>query len=270
VTSSSSPDSVSHGITGWYHRLCENFRRLFVLRCARRGNFAPLLMEAEAALNTTIWSLGPDHPETARKLAALAAVYSMNGETKEAAPLLQRAIAVLSLGGEATREEMFAVQEQLGEMYRAAGQMTESVTVYTELISRREVVLGTRQHVDVARLLDELALVRKALGHTTEAKELHSEALLIWEGLLGPGSAEVARCLTHIASLYLDEQCYDKAEPLLLRAVDEWRRSPNPHDLYAIITLSCCGNLYRSTGRADEAQGAEQAAKAVLARHAKG
>lgn len=257
-------------IASWYHRLCESFRRRTVLRAAHRGDFAPLLQEAEAALNTTLWSFGAEHPETARKLAALAAVLNMSGATKEAFPLLRRAIAVLALGGNATRQEMFAIIEQLAEMQRASGQMRESARTYADLIQRQEVVVGTRNHAEIARLIDELALVNKALGHTTQAKDLHREALLIWERLLGSGSSEVARCLTHLASLYLDEHQYAEAEPLLLRAVDEWRRSPNPHDLYAIITLSCCGNLYRSTGRADEARGVELEAKAVLARYAKG
>lgn len=242
-------------------------RRRVVLRAADEGDFAPLLADADAALAQTLWHCGADHPETGRKLAALAAVHAMRGERGEAIPLLRRAIAVLTAGGEPGDTEATTLQEQLGDLLRAEGRYADAEILYRKLLSFYAARNGSDGNI--ARVLDSLALVRRGLGRVAEAKAGHRDALLIWEAAGGGGSPEVARCLTHLATLYLSERCYEEAELLLLRAVAEWESSPNPHDLYAVITLSCCGDLYRSTGRGEEARGVEAAAKAVLARYAK-
>ncbi|MBC8141296.1 MAG: tetratricopeptide repeat protein [Armatimonadetes bacterium] len=260
-------------IMGWLNAVCQQvkqqWRRRSVLRAANGGNLAPLLADAESALAQSVWHCGADHPETGRKLAALAAIHAMRGEHEDALPLLRRAIAVLSASSQEDPAEVFALQEQLGELLRAAKDYRAAETVYVNLLSVYIAKHKTRTNANVARILDALALTRKGLGKTAEAKAGHRDALLIWETVCGSGSPEVARCLTHLATLFLSERCYDEAEPLLLRAVATWERSPNPHDLYAIITLSCCGDLYRSTGRGEQAQGVERAAKAMLARYAK-
>lgn len=240
-----------------------------MLRAANDGDFAPLLADADAALTQTLWHCGADHPETGRKLAALAAVHAMRAEQQQALPFLRRAISVLSGSLETNDAEVLALQEQLGELLRATEDYKSAEMVYAELLSTYIATRKTCADRDVARVTDCLAITRKGLGKTAEAKAGHRDALLIWETVCGSGSPEVARCLTHLATLYLSERCYDEAEPLLLRAVAAWETAPNTNDLYAIITLSCCGDLYRSTGRGEQAQGVEKAAKAMLSRYAK-
>ena len=262
---------------GWMERIClwcrifqKTSRRQSVLHAARQGDFSPLLQDAETALNNSLWHLGSDHPETARKLAAMAAVHGLRSEIAEAQPLLRRAITILEQSrNESDQAEARALREQLAELSRTQGDYKSAEKIYSDLLFAYQKTNNTVAHTDTARTLDNLALTLKEQGQITAAKERHRDALLVWEQVCGPGSPEVARCLTHLASLYLSEHRYDEAEPLLLRAVAEWKSSPNPHDLYAIITLSCCGDLYRSTGRGDEARVAEDAAKAVLARYAK-
>lgn len=246
------------------------FRERHVLRAARRGDFAPLLKDAETALDETLWRCGSAHPDTGRKLAVLATVHRMRGEIADAEPLLRRAIALLKQShDEADHSHALALSEQLAELLRENGGAEAAEIIYGGLLAAHTRRHRSSAHADVARTLDNIALAMKEQGRIPEAKTRHRDALLIWEQVRGPGSPEVARCLTRIASLYLSEHCYAEAEPLLLRAVAEWKSSPNPNDLYTIITLSCCGELYRGTGRDGEARGAEAAAKAVLARYAK-
>ena len=250
-------------------RLRQMARKRVVLHAARQGDFAPLLHDAETALSETLWRCGADHANTGRKLAAVATVHAMRGETVVAVPLLRRAVSVLAASRDAhDPAEVTALQEQLAELLRVAGDYRAAETLYTNLLAGYEAAHGIPR-ADTARALDNLALTRKGLGRIADAKAGHRDALLLWETTRGAGSPEVARCLTHLATLYLSERRYDEAEPLLLRAVAAWESSPNPNDLYALITLSCCGDLYRSTGRGAQARGAEAAAKAVLAHYAK-
>ncbi|MBC7805444.1 MAG: tetratricopeptide repeat protein [Akkermansiaceae bacterium] len=222
------------------------------------------------ALNKTLWHYGADHPETARKIVALAAIYAIQKEAANAEPLYRRAISILSHSPDETdRAEAMTLLEQLAEMLQHSNEPIAAQKIHADLLARFVALYNDQPHADIARAYDNLALSLKAQGMNAAAKENHCNALLIWEAVCGPGSPEVARCLTHLASLYLSEHRYEEAEPLLLRAVAAWKSSPNPHDLYAIITLSCCGDLYRSTGRGAEARNAEDAAKAVLARYAK-
>ncbi len=220
-------------------------------------------------MNDSIWRNGPDHPETARLLAALAAVYGLQERVEEAIPLLQRAISVLERQPEAGRSrDLPRLLGELAELHIKAGQYKEADKARGRALELREATLG-EMHPAVARSLDDLALVRKACGRLGEARDLHRRALRIWEGTCGSGAPEVARCLTHLASLYLEEKRYADAEPLLARAVAVWQCAPNQNDLYSIVTLSCYGDLYRNTGRPEEAQGMERLAKAVVARHYK-
>lgn len=244
-------------------------RRNHVLGRARRGDFDPLLADAEAALNSAVWGFGSDHPETGRKLAALAAVHAMRGESNPATALYRRAIGILSLVHKSDRAELTALREQFAAFLHGIGDFVGAEKEYEALVSSEQTRHSNRPRAVTARLMDALAQTRSAQGNSAGAKAGHRDALLCWEAVCGPGSPEVARCLTHLASLYLSERRYDEAEPLLLRAVAEWKSSPNPHDLYAVITLSCCGDLYRSTGRGNEARGVEATAKAMLSRYAK-
>ncbi|MBC8135361.1 MAG: tetratricopeptide repeat protein [Fibrella sp.] len=254
----------------WCAAFTRTSHRKRVLLAAHCGDYGPLLQNAELALNQTFWHYGADHPETARKIAALAAIHALREEISQADPLYRRAIAILSHSHDATdRAEALTLLEQLADLLAHNHDTESAQKIYLELLSRFGAIHEGHPHEDIARTLDNLALVLKSQGRIAVAKENHRNALLIWEAVCGPGSPEVARCLTHLASLYLSEQLYEEAEPLLLRAVAAWKSSPNPHDLYAIITLSCCGDLYRSTGRGEEARDAEDAAKAVLARYAK-
>jgi tetratricopeptide (TPR) repeat protein len=237
-----------------------------VLAAARRGDYDLLRQRAESVLNDCIWANGPDHPETARLLAALAAVHQLQNEPHEAAPLLRRAIAVLERRGGDFRADLPGYWDSLGEALRATGDLAEAEAAKRNALRLRESLLGD-EHPAVADSLDSLALTLKERGRHAEARGLHRRALLIWEATRGVTSAEVARCLTHLASLYMDEQLFAEAEPLLERAVETWRRSPTPDHVYAIITLACYGDLYRRTGRPEEARGMELRAKAVMMKH---
>ncbi|HVK05594.1 MAG TPA: tetratricopeptide repeat protein [Armatimonadaceae bacterium] len=220
-------------------------------------------------MNESVWRNGEEHPETARLLAKLAAVYGLQEKVEDAIPLLRRAISLMERQPSAARnEDLPRLMGELAELHIRVGQYDEADDARSRALALREAIFG-EMHPSVARSLDDLALVRKARGKIDEACDLHRRALRIWEATCGVGSPEVARCLTHIASVYIEEKRYADAEPLLERAVSVWQRTTNQDDLYSIVTLSCYGDLYRNTGRPDEAQGMELLAKAIVARHYK-
>ncbi len=233
---------------------------------AEQGNYAPLRTEAEERLNRCVWECGADHPETARAIAGLGSVYLAEGRTAEAEPLLRRAVALAEIAHGPWHAEVADLLGALADAYLSAGCLNEAETARARALQIHE-KSGAENRERIAQALDDLALVRKARGDKADAARLHRRALAVWEDACGTRAPGVARCLTHLASLYLEDACYAEAEPLLARAVDAWGGSPHPHDLYAIITLACYGDLFRKTGRPMEAQTMERRAKAVMAQY---
>lgn len=248
----------------------ERFRargaRKRVVHAAEQGDFAPLRTQAEEWLNRCVWEKGPDHLETAHALAALGSVYLAEGEIAAAKPLLQRAVALAEMAYGPWRSEVADLLGGLADAYLSADCLNDAEAARTRALQIRENASNANREL-VAQALDDLALVRKAKGEKADAAQLHRRALAVWEDACGNEAPGVARCLTHLASLYLEDARYAEAEPLLARAVDAWSGSPHPHDLYAIITLACYGDLFRKTGRPTEARTMERRAKAVMAQY---
>lgn len=241
-------------------------KRNRLVSAAEQGDWAPVRTEAEDWLNRCVWECGADHPETARALAGLGSVYLSEGQTAEAEPLLRRAVALTEIAHGPWHAEVADLLGALADAYLSVGLFSEAEAARARALQIHESA-GADSREKTAQALDDLALVHKAKGDKSEAARFHRRALAVWEETSGSRTPGVARCLTHLAALCIEDARYAEAEPLLARAVEAWGGSPNPNDLYAIITLACYGDLFRKTGRADEAQTMERRAKAVMARY---
>jgi kinesin light chain len=77
----------------------------------------------------------------------------------------------------------------------------------------REKVLG-RDHPDVAKQLNNLALLCQNQGKYEEVERYYQRALEIYEAKLGPDDPNVAKTKNNLASCYLKQGKYKDAEVL--------------------------------------------------------
>ena len=82
----------------------------------------------------------------------------------------------------------------------------------------RQRLLGD-EHPDVARSLNNLALLYKSQGRNTEAEPLYRQALEMFQRLLGDEHPDVAQSLNNLALLYQSQGRYTEAEPLYRQAL---------------------------------------------------
>jgi tetratricopeptide (TPR) repeat protein len=73
----------------------------------------------------------------------------------------------------------------LGALYRDAGNYTQAETLHRRALKIRQTVLGP-EHPSVAASLCNLAAVCSVLGKYAEAKTLYARSLTIFESNLGP------------------------------------------------------------------------------------
>ena len=85
--------------------------------------------------------------------------------------------------------------------------------------SRSERVLG-KDHPDVARDYNNLALLLKDQGKYDQAEPLYRRAIEIDESVLGKDHPDVANRYNNHAGLLQAQGMYDQAEPLYRRAIE--------------------------------------------------
>ncbi|UYV77507.1 KLC4 [Cordylochernes scorpioides] len=142
---------------------------------------ANLLNDALAIREKT---LGENHPAVAATLNNLAVLYGKRGKYKEAEPLCKRALEI--------REK----QQQSN---------TRRECVYQVL---------SKNHPDVAKQLNNLALLCQNQGKYEEVECYYQRALEIYERTLGPDDPNVAKTKNNLASAYLKQGKYKEAEIL--------------------------------------------------------
>lgn len=106
---------------------------------------------------------------------------------------------------------------------------------YARELRKRERELGP-DHVEVAEMCSNLAILYNQNGDYADAQPLYERALRIWEKTKGPDCPDVAHTLTDLAVLYLEQGDDDRGKPLLERAlaIQERELGPDHPDVQAI------------------------------------
>jgi tetratricopeptide (TPR) repeat protein len=162
-------------------------------------------------------ALGPDHPDVAADVAALAALLDGQGKYDEAEKLYRRALTVFERVYGTEHYEIAVTLNNLAAIYHARGESEEAEELYQRALSIKEKALGT-DHPDIAMTLNNLAVFYKSQQKYDQAAPLLRRALSIFENALGPGNLRVAICLDNLAHLLWKMGCGDEAFELKARA----------------------------------------------------
>lgn len=98
-------------------------------------------------------------------------------------------------------------------LYGKRGKFKEALPLCKRALAIREKVLGPN-HPDVAKQLNNLALLCQNQGKYAEVEAYYERALQIYQQRLGPDDPNVAKTLNNLASAYLKQGKFKKAEML--------------------------------------------------------
>ncbi len=109
-------------------------------------------------------------------------------------------------------------------------------------------------HIDVARALNNLAVLYMERGRFVEAEPLVTRALAIRERAFGPDDPSVALALNNLALVYMETGRYADAESVHARALEIRERAFAPNHPEVVFSLTGIGVLYGKQGRYAEAE----------------
>ena len=189
-------------------------------------------------------ALEPEHPDVAKSLNNLAALYQEQGEYEAAEPLFKWALAIQEKALGSAHPEVARSLNNLAALYQEQGQYEAAEPLLTRALEIQEKALGSA-HPDVARSLSNLAGLYQDLGEYAKAEELLTRGLAIQEKTLGPAHPEVARSLNNLAGLYQDLGEYAKAEKLLTRGLAIREKTLGPAHPEVAQSLNNLAGLYQ-------------------------
>jgi CHAT domain-containing protein/Tfp pilus assembly protein PilF len=243
------------------------------------GQFLNVVVE-QRGIDVVVKLLGPDSKqiaefdseirkqgqETMSQVAEVAGSYRLNVQAKQKeAPAGGYEIRVVEL--RAATEKDRALQEArnlLAEFLRLyrAGKYDEALPLAERALEIREKALGP-DHPDIARSLNNLAILYHHKGDHAKAELLYQRGLAIWEEALGPDHPELAPNLNNLGALYFDKGDYAKAEPLYQRALAIREKALGPDHPGVAGSLNELAILYGDKGDYAKAEPLHQRALAI-------
>lgn len=178
------------------------FLDLMVNACYRSDHVMEdrALAMAQRALQLKEALLGTDSAEFSTSLAHLANLYTRRGESRQAIPHFERAIAILAHAGPETDPARAVLLSSLGVAFRRIGDFEQALDLYMQALNLQESLLGL-DHPDLAVTLNNLAIVQVQRGSYRDAQRLHERALAIRESHFGPDHEWTGESLNNLASV---------------------------------------------------------------------
>lgn len=157
-------------------------------------------------------------PALAASLERLAGFYYAAGRLAEAAPLLERSLAIREQSSGPADPETARVLNNLALIERAQGSLVAAEALLQRSLAIREQVFGPN-HPEVAASLNNLALLLQAQGKFAAAEPLLLRSLSIRQLAFGADHLEAGISLNNLALLYRAQGRNAEAEPYFQRSL---------------------------------------------------
>lgn len=166
------------------------------------------------ALDMTVRTLGPEHPQVGDWSIDLARLYEQDhaGRLSDLEVLYRRALSAFG-----DRAQTAVAMNGLGELYTEQGKLNEAEPLLREALAMRQ-RLFPPDHFEVASSHEGLARLLTARGDFVQAEALFQKALPVVEREMGPNHALVAIVMEHYADLLQKMGRAEEAEALVERA----------------------------------------------------
>jgi CHAT domain-containing protein len=168
-------------------------------------------------------------------------------------------LAVMLAFGISVISPSFAQQNAAAALDRRAtelekmGKYSEAISLAQRALALREKELGPN-HRDVARSLNDLAVLYLRRLRYADAEPLYKRSLAISEKTLGPDHPNVAVVLSGLANIYQAEGHYADAEPLYKRLLAIREKTLGLDHPDVAQSLNSLASLYEQQGRYADAE----------------
>jgi serine/threonine protein kinase/tetratricopeptide (TPR) repeat protein len=183
------------------------------------GRYQEALADHQRSLEIKQRHLGQDAAPTAFTIELMGTVYDALGRLDEAEAAHRKAIALwlkASNGEETT--DVLTGYTNLAHTLDSKGQTEEAIELLRKGIAGMEKALGP-EHLNVARSKVMLGQALINAGDNDDAFAEFEDAEEIFEKAVGPDDPQIAAALTGEAQVYLDDQDFENALPLLERSL---------------------------------------------------
>ena len=192
-----------------------------------------------------------DQPEVrSALLLTLSRVHAALGRWERARTLAREAVELREHAGP---EPLAEALTQFGDASRRADAPDDAQRALTRALDLRRQVHGP-EHLKVAEVLQNLALVRHEQGEYADAESLHRQALQLRRSLSPPRGEDVLNSLSGLAQTLRSQSRYEDAE-VAYREVLEARRATLPaRHPRLLLTLRNLAQVLNYQNRNDEAE----------------
>jgi tetratricopeptide (TPR) repeat protein len=156
----------------------------------------------QRALALHLQTLGPDHPDTASILVALAERYIELNRLAEARATFEKALAILGRSEDSDQLVLAAASQSLGMTLLTLDEASSARPHLERAVAITEKILGP-DHSEVADALTCLAALRRLEGDFDAALRALARALAIRDLALGPNHVQTAAGLVNLAILFM-------------------------------------------------------------------
>jgi tetratricopeptide (TPR) repeat protein len=214
----------------------------------------------QAAMRVRLAEQGRAEAVADRVVASLATAFPDNGQLDpglwaRCAVLMPHVLAVRDLArwSEAAAPAAGDLFHKAGRYLFGRGSYREAEPLYRLAIAVAETALG-RDHPDVGRRINDLALLQATTGRFGEAEPLFRDVIALGEATLGRRHPDVAIRLNNLARLLNDTGRRVEAEPLYREAIAINDEAATPNPVHAVAWRNNLGILLNEAGRNEEAE----------------
>ncbi|MDR3389377.1 MAG: serine/threonine-protein kinase [Rudaea sp.] len=223
----------------------------------RYGIAAPQLREALTLIQR---SDGESSPRTAKAMRLLGNAYTTLARSRDAEPLLTRALAIDQQAGTmvTVADDLFSLAgyQVLVHHYKAA------VQLYTRALETYREMLGDKNSKTITTR-SELANSEYFAGDLAKSMQDSRAAAAQSRELFGPDHPVTLNMQRNLGGLLANNGYLDEAEPLLQDALARTRALLGPRHSAVAESLGALVALYFGRGRYDEALAAQREANAI-------
>lgn len=185
-----------------------------------------------------------DNPDITETRIQIGRVLCEEGKYAQAKEYIQRALKdSQTILGDKDNFLIGKAKHCMGNIYRQYGRYQDSEDMLNEALAAQEKVLGP-DHLDVATLKRDLALVSQDRGNFSEAETLLKESLNAVEARTGPDHPDRAAAANALAHLYLRDGKLDAAQPLLKKSLELSERVLGENNTVTAAGARDLGELY--------------------------
>lgn len=167
----------------------------------------------------------------------------MWGDTDQAIPLYEQALAMVLTMPEGGHETVALYCTELGELYIVRKQYRQAEARLRQALDLREQLLGP-EHSAVAESLWPLASLFWRLGRYPQAESLAQRAFAILEPVLGSDHPQVGIILNILAAVALYQDHYEQAEHLFLRVIHIYEQALGSEHMFMSSVKKPLADLY--------------------------